>query len=314
MSLNIGIPAPSPTEILFGKGLLDAFLRTITKTIEAAPVPLATAPKWKATAAILKSAIRDDISKLILIRPHMKVRGHQIDHVFELQYFVSAFLFTVGLYIMTTGDVTFKPDVTDISLAVTIINSESNVCALVNRKHKFKREFFRASETKEFYGDEDTITANLDTLLEYMCTYSSRFSAYLTELSKTILAKPDIHTPFKTMFIANLLLTPWCQGMMWKPIFDNARLHQVPFSKTVTMKNYMSQPWMNDNLVYEKISVAIGGEPTEDEYIKKGAMVYTYDKEQQEIGIIETEPFTEEELRKRGLWDDDSWLEEPLPI
>lgn len=56
------------------------------------------------------------------------------------------------------------------------------------------------------------------------------------------------HQAFKTRFLKNLLSTPWCSMDHWQ--WENILKEKEPFSKNLTLQNYVPNNW-DDNEFYK---------------------------------------------------------------
>ncbi|KAH9477234.1 hypothetical protein JR316_0011153 [Psilocybe cubensis] len=294
--------APSIAQSLRSESDLEGFLRHANKVLlDNAQVALA----FRATAGVLKAAIRDDCSKHMVLRKELKKKGSQLDHVFEVQYFAATFLHTLAEHICANPN--FKPDVTDISFAVLLVNSQANLCPLGIFEHKFKTAFFRAAQTKKF-KDPENLEDNLSNLLGYLKSYGAIFQKFLEDIKQDIVNYP--HYSFKKLFIDNLLETPWCRPDDWDAILTDARLHQTPFSKNMTMKNYIPQSWWDDNTYFKGVAKQIVGGETEDEYITSAQQVECYNPNGLNENVtIYKDVIPEQYLALLGLVKENTWLE-----
>ncbi|KAH9477235.1 hypothetical protein JR316_0011154 [Psilocybe cubensis] len=282
----------------------------LNRAVEHAKTNGATPPAFRTIGGILKSAIRDDCSRHMLTKQDLKKVDHQLDHVFEVQYFVATFLYATAKYILES-DHTFQPDVSDILFAVLLINSRPNLQPLHITKHKFKTAFFRGAQTKKFVGSHSTVKANLDTLKEYLIIHGAKYNEFLCSILGTVVTpKKYTNANFKNLFIVQLLVSPFCQKWLWDDIFEQALTAKKPFSRNMTIMDYVPHPWLDDNVFYDSIQKHVLAQPTEKESIQAAEEVETYNAKYiyEDIGGEELGQMTKEQLAATGMTAEDDWM------
>ncbi|KAH9477233.1 hypothetical protein JR316_0011152 [Psilocybe cubensis] len=298
---------PQVTDSIRFEGVLEKFLSHTTVSLKKVGViPVA----WRTMAGYLKAVIRDDCFKLKLLRQEFKQKDHQLDHLFEVQYFVATFLHTVAQFICTEN-ISFKPDITDISFAVMLINSKANLYPMKIFEHKVKTAFFRAAQIKKLNGEPQYLDANLSALYNYLMEKGIIYCDYLTKQVK-ISVNDQSHTNpmFKKMFVDNLAASPFCQVSEWQDIFKKLRDFSTPFSTTISSKNYIPQPWIDDNVVYDSIGDHLASQPLAHSEKDFHEAIQPYNPDYVYVSIgIELAPMSPEKLKSMGLVKEDGWLD-----
>jgi len=148
--------------------------------------------------------IRGDVEDLKWRGKISQVSGKQVEHVFEVQYFTTAYAIAVRHYRDLTGQKDWFPASNDMQFATTIVNSSSNIKPLANNLHTVKSAYFRRG------ADKDPLSPN-DPLIKYLDDAASEFQHLVDLYIKT---NPNT-LDFRQQLLDVLTKTPWYTGG-WK--------------------------------------------------------------------------------------------------
>lgn len=184
------------------------------------------------------------------------------------QYFAVVLLYTFAE--MMLGDLAFRPAAEDIFFAVKIVNINANLKSITKEAHKVKTAYFRAGNQHREYlflctvilvsGDSSLLLTfmRLLSLSLFLAEPSAELLGYLQGAYADLKAVADItfkaivdhpfdhHRVFYSKFLYNLLTTPWYNPSQWNSILGGAD----PFSKNLTLENYVPNAWGDDNKYY----------------------------------------------------------------
>ncbi|PPQ91556.1 hypothetical protein CVT25_008675 [Psilocybe cyanescens] len=201
----------------------NAQVQAGTKTPKVTYTPV----EWDKIARCFKLAVRDGAAEYI------KLHELQKD---GWQYFAVVLLYTFAE--MMLGDLAFRPAAEDIFFAVKIVNINANLKSITKEAHKVKTAYFRAGNQHPEPSAE---------LLGYLQGAYADLKAVADITFKAIVDHPfDHHRVFYSKFLYNLLTTPWYNPSQWNSILGGAD----PFSKNLTLENYVPNAWGDDNKYY----------------------------------------------------------------
>lgn len=137
----------------------------------------------------------------------------QVEHVFEVQYFTTAFAIAVRLHRGSIGQANWYPTSKDLQFATNIVNHGSNIKPLATQSHTVKSSYFRRGSIKEPLQPNNPLIQYLNNAATGKDGFKDLIDGYSKSLAEMKNEKDAPTTiDFRITLLTVLSQTTWYKG------------------------------------------------------------------------------------------------------